>query len=205
LTGVGNINGNLVEAANSSVRGGLGTLAIANAATVNGSLTLQLNRTNASNCSQITAASFSIAGPLTVTNVGPALQGGDTFQLFSTGVTGFTATNLPVLGSGLVWSNTIASNGKLSVLATVLIPTIPPAITNFSLSGLNVIISGTNGQAGGTYYLLSATNLVNPVAQWKTVATNILSASNYTFIGTNAVAPAAAQQYYRLSSTNYNP
>jgi len=94
---------------------------------------------------------------------------------------------------------------QLAVTATnsLLIPTLMPAITNFSLQGTNVVIRGTNGQAGYTYYLLTTTNLANPVSHWSTVATNVLGAGNYTFIGTNA-AGKLGQQFYRLSSTNYN-
>ena len=68
-----------------------------------------------------------------------------------------------------------------------------------------MVISGTNGQAGGTYYLLTTTNLMNPRTQWKTIATNVLGGNNYTFIGTNSVTANLGQQFYMLSSTNYNP
>ena len=88
---------------------------------------------------------------------------------------------------------------------TTIVPTIPPGITNFSLAAGNVLISGTNGQAGATYYLLTTTNLATPRPQWRTVATNVLGASNYTFIGTNAVHSNSLAQFYTLSSTNYNP
>jgi hypothetical protein len=49
-----------------------------------------------------------------------------------------------------------------------------------------------------------ATNLTTPRAQWRTVATNVLGANNYTFTGTNAVSHLG-QQFYMLSGTNYNP
>ena len=92
----------------------------------------------------------------------------------------------------------------VTAVSSTLIPTIPPGITKFSLVGRNVVLSGTNGQAGYTYYLLTTTNLAKPINQWNTVATNVLGAANYTFIGTNA-AGNRGQQFYRLSSTNYNP
>jgi len=128
------------------------------------------------------------------------------FQLFNHPVNfAAVAVTLPALSGGLGWTNRLAQNGTISVIVTQLIPTIPPAITNFSLLGANVVISGTNGQAGGTYYLLASTNLATPLTQWKTVATNVLSASNYTFVGTNNVTAGAAQQFFMLSSTNFNP
>jgi hypothetical protein len=70
----------------------------------------------------------------------------------------------------------------------------------------NVVINGTNGVNGGTYYLLESTNLVLPLNQWLAVATNVVSASggsdSFTFIGTNAVTSNFPQQFYILSSTN---
>ena len=123
------------------------------------------------------------------------------------GTSGFNGFQLGPLPAG-VTAQLINPSGlvELAVTATnsLLVPTIMPAITNFSLQGTNVVIRGTNGQAGYTYYLLTTTNLANPVSHWNTVATNVLGAANYTFIGTNA-AGKMGQQFYRLSSTNYNP
>jgi len=80
-----------------------------------------------------------------------------------------------------------------------------PGITSFALSGANVILTATNGQANDAYYLLTSTNVALPLNQWRTVATNVLSASgSFTFTGTNAVTGGYAQQFYLLSNTNYN-
>ena len=78
-------------------------------------------------------------------------------------------------------------------------------ITSFSLNGANIVITGTNGQAGDAYYLLQSTNVALPLSQWKVVATNVLSANgNFTFTGTNVVVPGNQQQFYLLSNTNSN-
>jgi hypothetical protein len=65
------------------------------------------------------SGALNYGGVLTVTNLGPALQGGDSFQLFSAGsLSGaFTATNLPALNPGLAWSFN-PSSGVLSVVQT---------------------------------------------------------------------------------------
>ena len=48
----------------------------------------------------------------------------------------------------------------------------PPGITGTSLSALNLVINGSNGQSGGTYYVLAAsTNIALPLNQWTPVAT----------------------------------
>jgi hypothetical protein len=82
-------------------------------------------------------------------------------------------------------------------------PTISPVIKGFSIAGGNVTISGTNAQAGATYYLLTSTNLLLPLSQWTAVSTNVAAgANNFIFIGTNAVSPNSPKQFYILSGTN---
>jgi hypothetical protein len=91
--------------------------------------------------------------------------------------------------------------------AVVTAPTNSPGITSFRLvsngaGGKNVVINGTNGDAGATYYLLTSTNVAKPLNQWQVVATNVVGSGTFTFIGTNAVSPNEMQQFYILSSTN---
>jgi len=92
------------------------------------------------------------------------------------------------------------------VAPSTIIPSVPPSIVGFSLVGGNMVLKGTNGVNGGTYYLLSATNLALPLSQWTPVATNVVSVSggvnSFTFTGTNAALYNDAQQFYLLSSTN---
>jgi hypothetical protein len=69
------------------------------------------------------------------------------------------------------------------------------------------MISATNGQSGGTYYLLGSTNLTTPLSQWLPLATNVILtngsvASGFTFTGTNVVHVVNPQQFYILSNTN---
>ncbi len=71
------------------------------------------------------------------------------------------------------------------------------------MAGGNLDISGTNAQAGATYYLLTSTNLLLPVSQWLAVSTNVATgANNFTFTGANTVFPKNQQQFYLLSGTN---
>jgi fibronectin-binding autotransporter adhesin len=116
LRGIGTIDGSLNEAVGSTVNVGLGTLTVTNVATLNGALIMQLNRTNATTASKLIAGLLVNAAALTVTNVGPALQGGDTFSLFNGAVTGFTVTNLPALTGSMYWTNNLAVNGSLTVI-----------------------------------------------------------------------------------------
>jgi hypothetical protein len=92
------------------------------------------------------------------------------------------------------------------VVATSIIPSVPPKITSISLSGANAVLSGTNGVNGGTYYLLESTNITLPLNQWIPIATNVMNASggldSFTLIETNAVNSNLKQQFYILSNKN---
>lgn len=222
LKGNGVIRGKLITAALGStvapgIASAIGTLTITNqgnatnfaAVTLAGTLSMDLNRALTPNCDRIVNANGTnnLGGTLTVNNLGGTLVSGDSFQLFvgGTNIGSFATLNLPALSSGLAWSNSLAINGKLTVVATVIVPTVAPGITNFGMVGGNVVVSGTNAQAGATYYLLATTNVAYPRAQWRTVATNVLGAGNFAFTGTNSVVSGSGQQFYMLSSTNYNP
>ena len=77
-----------------------------------------------------------------------------------------------------------------------------PGISAVSLSGTNVVLSATNGVAGGTYYALTSTNLTLPLNQWTPVATNVPVASgNFSITATNAAnAGAPWQQFFILQT-----
>jgi hypothetical protein len=126
-----------------------------------------------------------------------------------------TVSDVPASWNGntlaLVMTNAYGTNISLvsvTVTNSSIIPTNHPTITGFSLvGGTNVTISATNGQAGGTYYLLGSTNLATPIRQWLPVATNVIqtnggTANGFTFTGTNVIQLNNPQQFYILSNTN---
>ena len=221
LKGAGIIQGKFINVLSGAtlapgVAGALGTLTVTNLNTTNtpiltlsGTLNMDINRGSTVNSDRIQNSNGTnvFGGTLNVNNLGVAPVVGDTFTLFTsmTNNGAFTTINLPTLTGGLVWNNTLALNGKISVVLPAVLPTVPPAITNFSLAGANIVINGTNGQAGATYYVLMTTNVATPLAQWKTIATNVATGDPFSFTATNAVSAAAGKQFYMLSSTNYNP
>ena len=115
-------------------------------------------------------------------------------------------------GANSLWSIPISGGGATSILSGLTATakkvrwfsgagtgTPVPFIAGFSLSGTNVIFNGTNGLAGGTYYVLTSTNLALPFNQWLLVSTNVLGAGgNFTFTATNALTPNVPQQFYIL-------
>ncbi len=117
-------------------------------------------------------------------------------------------TNIVVVASAATDLNP-ANNTVTNVtsVSTTIIPTVPPYIGSFNIVGSNLAINGTNGVTGGTYYLLSTTNVAKPLNQWTAVATNVVNTNGtsgaFLFTGTNVVTPSLGQQFYILSSTNH--
>jgi PKD repeat protein len=95
------------------------------------------------------------AGALTVTNVGPALAGGDTFQIFTAGgFSGdFSATNLPALSGGLSWDT--SQLGSAGIIAVPLVLSVVGPTNEAFNVGDTVTISAT------------ATGIPMPSLQWE--------------------------------------
>jgi fibronectin-binding autotransporter adhesin len=136
----GTVNGILVASAGSAVAPGfpMGTLTVSGNGTISGIYRPNLNRTNTpSNCSQFTSFGGSITfsgATLSVTNVGPKLQVGDFFQLFSGVTAGFSSaalqTNDVPNSANYTWNNTVATDGKITVASVVnRVPILQTALT----------------------------------------------------------------------------
>jgi hypothetical protein len=134
-------------------------------------------------------------GSLVVSNLGPtALAAGDRFPLFSASSYGggFTNIILPPLASGLDWTNKLLVDGSIEVVSVPL-----PGFASIAVSGTNVVMSGTNGAAGGNYSVLTATNVATPLSNWVSIATNQFESSgNFSF--TNAIIPNEPERYFQL-------
>jgi hypothetical protein len=77
-----------------------------------------------------------------------------------------------------------------------------PGITAIGLSGTNLVVSATNGIAGGTYFVLTSTNLTSPASQWTPVATNVLAAGgNFASTVPNAVITNSPLPHFFVLST----
>jgi hypothetical protein len=166
-----------------------GILTVTNTISLSGTTIIGLNRTNSIKSGRLVATNISYGGTLTVTNGGPALLSGDTFVLFSGGLSGsFSATNLPPLASGLSWvTSNLNVNGTVSIVGTL----IPPQITSFTASSGTSTISGTGGLPNGSYYVLSSTNVALPLAQWTRLATNsFLGDGTFSYTDPAATSPA---------------
>jgi len=72
-----------------------------------------------------------------------------------------------------------------------------PHIVNTSIAGGNVVFSGTNGWPGGTYGVLSSTNLAMPLSNWTQVGAGNFD-GNGCFSVFNAINANEPQRFYLL-------
>jgi autotransporter-associated beta strand protein len=191
LAGVGSVSGNVTV--NGTISPGpLGILNFANSLALSGTAIMELNRTNAQNADLISAATLAFGGALTVTNIGGALQAGDSFQLFSGAISGdFAAISLPALSStNLFWDTSeLDSQG---ILAVALEPAASPTILSPSWNGTNLTLQ-VNSQTGYNYVLETTPQLAP--ANWTAIQTNAGGGLLTFTIPINA----GTQQFFRIS------
>lgn len=124
---------------------------------------MSLNRTNlAQNSGRLAAGSFTGAGAtLTVTNVGPTLVSGSTYQLFSAPVSMFTTVNLPATDAtgqiAYTWQNNVAVNGSITLISGL--TQTPTGITSTATSTNTLVLSWPVDHTGWT--LQNQTNTLN--------------------------------------------
>jgi glucose/arabinose dehydrogenase len=88
-------------------------------------------------------------------------------------------------------------NGNNSIIQRIISTNTAPFINTVTLSGYNLIVSGTNGMKNGNYYILTSTNLALSPNNWLRVSTNPFDGSG-NFIFTNPLDPSQSQLFYLL-------
>lgn len=199
LGGTGSIGGAVTVNAGGTLSPGtpttpLGKLTVSNSLTLAGNVAVSVNRTLPTNSLVAVTGTLSNTGTtnkITVANLGPTLVAGDKFFVFNQAVSG--GGTLQITGaSGVTWSNNLAVDGSIVVAA----PPPTPVFNGFSLSGTNLVLSGTNGYSGGGYYLLSTTNVALPVSTWTRVLTNTFDGSGNFSITNHQTTNS--QRYYLI-------
>jgi hypothetical protein len=173
-----------------------GTVSATGNITLGGTTVIKLNGNGTNDALTSTTGSIGCGGTLNLVNInGTALAAGDSFQIFNAGtISGSFSSIVPSTpGSGLAWKTTQLGSGIISVVSTAS----QPVISSSSFSGGNLILSGTNGPANGSYYVLTSTNLTTPLTNWTRLSTNAFDA-NGAFSVTNAVSPGTPQRFYGL-------
>ncbi len=135
----------LVTTTNAAIGGGaagtIGTLSVSGDLTVsnNAGGFFRVNRTGSPTADHVSVTGGLTnlgTGIITITNLGGALQTGDTFTLFNKAVVG--GNTLVVTGAGANWTNKLAFNGTIAVLTSV--PTTPTNLT-FVVAGSTLTVS----------------------------------------------------------------
>ncbi len=172
-----------------------GTLTISNNLTLSSGavLNFELGATNVSDKIVVSGA-LALGGTLNVTNL--AGFGTNTYTLITYG--GALSGTLPAIGvmpSG--YTGTLNTNTSGQVKLVVQVAPKPPVFDGVTLTSSNLTLSGSGGTANGNYYVLMATNLVTPLAQWQFIATNQFD-TNGNFTVTNLAYTNAPQRFYLL-------
>jgi hypothetical protein len=103
------------------------------------------------------------------------------------------------MSSGLTasLSNNVASQ-TIELVTMPLIKT-PPTIVGmiYSAAGQTLMISGTNGTPGATYYVLGSTNLTVPLSNWTVIGSDVFDGDGSFSFGID-LDPTVPRQFFRL-------
>lgn len=172
----------------------IGTMTINNGLTLGGNLAVKVNKMAIQPNDLVAVpggANNTNNGIVMVSNLGPALNVGDTFTLFSQAVLG--GDTLSVLGGGVIWTNKLALDGTISVLATG-VPA--PAVRNTAfVNASTFVFRGNGGYPGAPFAVLSSPDLTS--SNWTVVATGNFDNTG-AFSVTNLLAPTLPKMFYRL-------
>ena len=125
---------------------------------------MELNRTNSQTADRLNATSYVGGGAtVVVTNLGPTLVTGDTFQVFGGAVSGLGAVTLPASNIdntiSYTWTNMIAINGTIKVLSGASAVNPNPTNITSAVVGSNLQLSWPSSHTGWT--LQAQTNSLN--------------------------------------------
>jgi len=75
-----------------------------------------------------------------------------------------------------------------------------PKIASFGISSkTNLVLNATDGVLGWTYNVLMGTNVTQPLSQWTSISTNVLTTNGaFSVVATNGVSAASAKRFYAI-------
>ena len=200
LNGSLNIGGSGTVVPGGGYGGSTGTLTVTNAISLNGTAWMKINRANTPNSDRLvsTLSSITYGGTLIVTNIGGALQVGDTFTLFSASTyqNGFGSVQLP---NYYTWDTSqLLVNGSVTVTGVQGRPAF--STVDFSqLANGSITLNATNGAPSGPVTVLSTTNLTLPLSSWTTVSTGNFDGSG-NFNASITADPTLPQEFYTIKA-----
>jgi autotransporter-associated beta strand protein len=202
LGGVGNIaaapviieaNGSLAPG---SVATPIGTLSFGNSVTLGGTNVMDVDKTGGGISSDFMARidALTLGGRLRLNITGEPLAEGDTIQLygFNSASGSFSAIIPATPGPNLKWdTSALNSSGVLVVTSS------RPRFGTISRSDGNVVMSGSGGSSGGTFNILTSTDIAAPLSSWTQVATGTFDGSG-NFSVTLAIDPNTPQRFFLI-------
>jgi hypothetical protein len=104
------------------------------------------------------------------------------------------------LGLWNVFANPDFPNPQSAIqqILPLIIPVPPPQITFAARLGNELVLRGTNGTPGWTYYILSSTDVAMAASNWVVVSTNVFDAQG-NFSVSNAMT-SSAHMFYQLAA-----
>lgn len=195
LAGSATFAGSLSVVAGATLAPGssVGTMTVNSNVTLAGTTLMELDRVGAvSSSDRLVANAITAGGSLIVTNIGPTIANGATFQLFSVPVSGFSSITLP--GAPYVWQTNLAVNGSITMVSggTNVVDTTPTNITS-SLAGNTLTLSWPSSHTGWSLQVQTNTAAVGISTNWIVVSGS--AATNQVNITIN---PANPTVFFRL-------
>jgi hypothetical protein len=148
LRGIGAVNGPVTVGVGGAVQpgaGSIGTLTLAAAPTLGGTVLARLNTANAQTADKLTVAggALNYGGTLALTNVGPALTSGQVFTLFDAPAYSGAFGSITPGGTAHWNTNNLIVNGTLTFTNTQ--PVARP-VTNMVAQGESIIVTNNPGK-----------------------------------------------------------
>ena len=168
-----------------------GTLTFTSDLTLNDNSALQFALGTSSDSVAVGGDVF-LTGKLSVTNAAGFAAG--SYPLFTCAGT-LTLDDLALVSAPSGYNYSFDTNTPGVVKLVVALPA-PPVIGSPAVSGGKLVFSGTGGTPGATYYVVTATNLAAPAANWTRILTNQFDTGG-NFAVTNPPA-TNVQSFYRL-------
>ncbi|MEP6662883.1 MAG: autotransporter-associated beta strand repeat-containing protein [Verrucomicrobiota bacterium] len=138
---------------------------------------------------------ISYGGTLSLVLSGDPLAASDSLKLFyATTYAGSFANISPTTpGNGLAWdTSTLNSDGTLRIVSVA-----APSFATTTLSGTNLVLTGSGGSPGGTYSVVSSTDITTPLLSWSVVQTGSFDGSG-NFTVTNGVTLSDSKRFFVL-------
>jgi fibronectin-binding autotransporter adhesin len=171
----------------------VGALTVSNLVTLSGTLVMQIDPANNTNDSLVSGqSSINYGGILSLTELSTPTAG-KSFKLFnaSSYLGSFASITPATPGAGLSWdTSALNTTGTLKVAGALL-----PKFGTAGVVNGKFVVTGSNGVASTTYYVLATNNVAAPIATWPRIQTNAFDI-NGNFKFTNSLTPFQSQEFF---------